>query len=143
MQETNLMKNKIIKLRAEFIDLLGYLEKQDINYVDYNELVGFIYMDPKNEFRYKISKVTNNNETYTFQYIKSHSENNNIIQIEVDIPNAIFSPNILFDFDIDLENKTIKKLDEYNHIMINIDDNSEKIISKTSNKNIIRKLFGC
>ena len=138
MQETKLMKHKLIKLRAEFIDLLGYLEQQDFNYVDYNELVGFIYMDPKNEFRYKISKVTNNNETYTFQYIKLQSDDN-ISQFE-DIPHAIFNPNTLFDFDIDLENKTFKKLDEYNHIILNM---NEKVIPKSPNKNIIRKIFGC
>jgi hypothetical protein len=48
----------------------------------------FIYIDPRNEFKYKISKVINNMETYTFQY---HDNNN--------IPHAIFQPNILYDIE--------------------------------------------
>jgi hypothetical protein len=134
MQETNLPTNsKIIRLRCEFIDLLDYLEKKDIEYVDINKFNEFIYIDPRNEFKYKISKVINNMETYTFQY---HDNNN--------IPHAIFQPNILYDIDIDLENKTFKKLDEYkpiepDHIIISMQED----IKKSKPMNIIRRLFGC
>ena len=127
--------NKTIKVRGAFIDLMEYLEKINIDYADINMFIGFIYIDPKNEFRYKISQVNNNMEIYSFQYII----NNNSHEI---IPNAIFSPNILYDLDIDLENRTFKKLDEYkmiDHIVINIKDD---IINKKP-MNIIRKLFGC
>jgi hypothetical protein len=132
------MKNiKTIKVRGEFIELMEYLEKINIDYADINMFIGFIYIDPKNEFRYKISQVNNNMEIYSFQYII----NNNFHEI---IPNAIFSPNILYDLDIDLENRTFKKLDSYkpiepDHIVITI---KEDIIKKKS-INIIRRLLGC
>ncbi len=123
------MNTNLVKVRSEFIDLLGYLEKINIDYVDINSFVGFIYMDPKNEYKYKISIVENNAETYSFKYL------------EEQIPNAIFFPNVLYDFDIDLVNKTFKKLDEYkiiDHLILDID-----IDIKQKNKSFIRKLFGC
>ena len=134
MQETKI--SNIIKVRAEFIDLIGYLEKINIDYVDINELVGFIYMDPKNEFRYQISNIKNNKEVYTFQYVYQ----NNTFE---DIPNAIFIPNTLYDFDIDLDNKTFKKLDEFKtveHTIINIKENIE---NNKNNLSFIRKILGC
>jgi len=143
MQETKM--SNIIKVRADFIDLIGHLEKININYVDINELIGFIYIDPKNEFKYKISQVVNNKEVYTFQYIKS--QNNQEILYE-DIPNAIFNPNSLYDFDLDLENKTFKKIDEFktvDHIIINMRALVENIHipENSKNKNIFRKILGC
>ena len=126
--------NKIIKVRGAFIDLMEYLEKINIDYADINQFVGFIYMEPQNEYKYKISEVENKEEIYKFKY---YTENKN-----ENIPNAIFNPTTLYDFDIDFNNKTFKKLDEYkmiDHIVINIKDD---IINKKP-MNIIRKLFGC
>ena len=53
---TNINKN-IITVRSEFIDLIGHLEKINIDYVNINNLIGFVYMDPKNEHTYKISTM--------------------------------------------------------------------------------------
>jgi hypothetical protein len=134
MNETNL--DNICK-RCEFIDLLDYLEKINIDYVDINNFEGFIYMDPRNEYNYKIAKVINYNELYSFYYEIS-SDN----KLEL-IPNAEFHPEVLYDFSIDLYNKKFKKFDEYkkiNHTIINIESN---ILSKSNNKSFIRKIFGC
>jgi hypothetical protein len=147
MQEIKLPKhNTIIKLRCEFIDLLGYLEKIDIDYLYVNQFNGFIYMDTKNEFRYSISHVVNNMETYSFYY-KCHmgKDQGTLFQGTFEcIPNAIFQPNILYDFDIDLEKKTFKKLDEYkpiepDHIVINIKED----IIKSKPMSLFRRLLGC
>ncbi len=153
MQETKLPKhNTIIKLRCEFIDLLGYLEKIDIDFVDVNQFNGFIYMDPKNEFRYSISQAVNNMETYSFYYKRHIGKDQGTLddqgRLDQDtfecIPNSIFQPNFLYDFDIDLEKKTFKKLDEYkpiepDHIVINIKED----IIKTKPMNLFRRILGC
>jgi hypothetical protein len=129
------IKNNI-KVRGAFIDLMEYLEKINIDYSDINQFVGFIYMEPKNEYRYKISEVVNEAEVYTFKYLKEHTFE--------PIPNATFNPTTLYDFDIDFINKTFKKIDEYkiiDHIMINID--KPELIYNKKNKSLIRKIFGC
>ena len=144
---TNINKN-IITVRSEFIDLIGHLEKINIDYVNINNLIGFVYMDPKNEHTYKISRINNDNETYTFQYLKSNDDYE-------DIPHATFSPITLYDFDVDVDNKTFKKMDEFktiDHIILNIKSIITNIqipdhMAKKQSKNIIkrffRRFFGC
>jgi len=133
MNEIELKKFNIIKVRSEFIDLLGYLENININFVNINELLNYIYTDPLNEYRYKISEIENNNEIYIFKYLKENTNES--------IPNAIFYPHVLYDFDIDLTNKIFKKLDEYkivDHIIIDLN-----IPNRKNKKSLIRKIFGC
>jgi hypothetical protein len=144
---TNINKN-IITVRSEFIDLIGHLEKININYVNINNLIGFVYMDPKNEHTYKISRINNDNETYTFQYLKSNDDYE-------DIPHATFNPITLYDFDVDVDNKIFKKMDEFktiDHIILNIKSIITNIqipdyMAKKQSRNIIkrffRKIFGC
>ncbi len=134
MQETKL--DNTFKFRCTFIELMDYLEKISIDYADLNIFTNFIYMDPKNEYNYKISKVINNKETYIFQFLGENKEHYNI-------PNAIFIPENLYDFELDLNLKKFKKFNEYkieeiiNIInIINNDDNKK-------NKSFIRKIFGC
>jgi hypothetical protein len=132
--------NNII-IRCEFIDLLDRLERINFDFVDLNELNNFIYYDIKNNKQfvntYKIANVINNKETYIFQYKNSNNE-------YIDIPNAEFYPNIEYDFNLDLVNKTFKKLDEYHnielHTIINIDMDINIINKK---KSLIRKILGC
>ena len=131
----NIINNIII--RCEFIDLLEYLEKISIDYSDFNIFTDFIYIDSKNKNNYKISKVINNNETYRFQYLITNGS-------YINIPNAEFIPDIIYDFQIDLINKKFTKKDEFknialeNHTIINIEDNT-----LIKNKSLFRKLFGC
>ena len=111
-------------MRGLFIDLLDKLEKINFDFVDINELNNFTYYDYKNNQNvintYKISNIINNKETYIFQYI--NSDNNYI-----NIPHAEFYPNTEYDFNLDLINKTFKKMDEFNdielHTIIDIDFN--------------------
>ena len=132
MEETNLDKHNI-KLRCEFIDLLDHLEKISIELADLDLFENFIYFDTKNEDSYKISKVINNNETYLFQYKEDHN-----------IPNAEFHKDIHYDFEINLLNKTFKRIDEFKtvelHTIINIDNNINYNIKK---KSLVRKILGC
>ncbi len=133
MQETKL--DKTLKFRCTFIELMDNLEKISIDYVDINIFTDFIYMDPKNEYNYKISNVINNKETYVFQYLGENKENHNI-------PNAVFIPENLYDFELDLNNKKFKKMFEYKVEeiieIINIINNNDK-----KNKSFIRRLLGC
>lgn len=134
-----IINNNII-IRCEFIELLDHLEKINIDYVDINKLNNFIFIDIKKNMNYKISKVINNNETYSFQY--------NFNNIDINIPNANFLPDIMYDFEIDLINKKFIKKDEFkniileNHTIINIED--EKIVKKKSIFTFARQLLlGC
>jgi hypothetical protein len=132
---------KEIIMRGLFIDLLDKLEKINFDFVDINELNNFTYYDYKNNQNvintYKISNIINNKETYIFQYI--NSDNNYI-----NIPHAEFYPNIEYDFNLDLINKTFKKMDEFNdielHTIINIDFDIKQY---KKNKSFFRKIFGC
>lgn len=143
----------IIRLRCSFIELLDKLEKISIDFIDLTCFNDYIYMDPRNEYNYKISSVTNNIETYTFYYLKS----NNNFEI---IPNAIFIPDHYYDFEVDIKNKKFKKFDEYiqvtlnmlssikvlgntteiKHTIINMQIDEDK---KNNDKSLFRKIFGC
>jgi hypothetical protein len=133
--------NNIIKLRCSFIDLLDRLEKISIDFVELSCFNDYIYMDPRNEYNYKILSVTNNNETYKFYYLKSDN-------VFSEIPNAIFIPEHHYDFEIDIKDKKIKKFDEFKiisfneikHTIINMQIEEQK---KKSNKSTFRKIFGC
>ena len=135
-------------IRCSFLDLLDKLERINIYFVELAAFKDYIYMDPKNEYNYKISEVINDNETYRFQYLCGHSDysgNNNIYN---DIPNAIFYPDHNYDFELDIENKKFKKFDEYKlislneikHTIINMQIEENKL---QKNKSLFKKIFGC
>ena len=63
-------------------------------------------MTNNNEFNYIIHNITNEVETYTFQYHQQDLSLHNI-------PNAIFTPNDICDFEINITKKTFKKLNQY------------------------------
>jgi hypothetical protein len=131
MEETKL---DIIIMRCEYIELLEYLQNISIEFADLNIFEGFIYYDTNNEDTYKISKVINNNEIYSFQYKEGHF-----------IPNAEFHKDVHYDFEIDLLNKKFKRNDEFTnvelHTVINIDNNFT--IDRIKKKSLFRKIFGC
>ncbi len=129
-----IINNNII-IRCEFIELLEHLEKINIDYVDINKLIDFIYIDFKNNINYKISKIINNNEHYKFQYTILIADNEEF----KNIPNAEFHPDVHYEFKIDLIKKEFRKMDEY--ININIDINNIELIKK--NKSLFRKILGC
>ncbi len=131
---------QIIRTRCSFIDILDKLEKISIEFVDLSCFNDFIYMDPRNEFNYKISSTTNERETYKFYYAKT----NNIFE---EIPHAIFIPDYYYDFEIDLKEKKFKKFDEFKTVSLN--EIKHTIINmqieekNKSNKSTFRKIFGC
>ena len=133
-----------ITIRCEFIDLIDRLERINYDYVDLNELNGFIYYDYKNNQdganTYEIANVINNKEKYIFQYKKTNGDRYELINI----PNAEFNQKTEYDFCLDLVNKTFKKTDEYHNIelytIINMDIEIE--VNK-KNKSLLRKIFGC
>ncbi len=139
-----IMEN-IIRTRCSFIDLLDKLEKLSVDFIDLSCFNNYIYMDPRNEFNYKISSTTNNNETYSFNYLKSTNESETI-------PNAIFTPEHYYDFEIDIKDKKFKKFDEYKPILLNdikhtiinmqIEENRNKL-TKDNSKSLFRKILGC
>jgi hypothetical protein len=136
------MDINILKIRGTFMDLLDKLENISVDYINLNGFIDYIYMDPRNEYNYKISSVTNNNEVYTFYFIKTQ---NNEFEI---IPNAIFYSNYYYDFEIDTNLKKFKKFDEYK--LISIEDIKHTIINmeievkqKAKQSSIFRKLFNC
>ncbi len=138
----NIKNNKIIEniiIRCEFIDLIDRLERINYDYVDLNELNKFVYIDPKNENIYKISNVINNNETYIFQYKVTKDNSYELINI----PNAEFKHNVEYDFNIDLINKTFKKIDEYIDVELHTIINMDIDVDVKKNKSLIRKIFGC
>jgi hypothetical protein len=132
--------DNIIRTRCSFIDILDKLEKISIDFVDLSCFNDFIYMDPRNEFNYKISSTTNICETYKFYYAKT----NNIFE---EIPHAMFIPDYYYDFEIDLKEKKFKKFDEFKtislseikHTIINMQIEEKN----KSNKSTFRKIFGC
>jgi hypothetical protein len=136
----------IIKFRCSFIDLMEKLENISIDFVELSCFNDYIYMDPKNEYNYKISSIKNVKETYSFYYLKS----DNIYEI---IPHAIFIPENYYDFEIDIKDKKFKKFDEYKtvsfneikHTIINmqIEEDRKKLSKDTQNKSLFRKIFGC
>ena len=142
-----IMEN-IIRIRCSFIDLLDKLEKLSVEFIDLSCFNGYIYMDPRNEFNYKISSTTNNNETYSFNYLKLTNE------FEI-IPNAVFTPNNYYDFEIDIKEKKFKKFDEYKPILFNeikhtiinmqIEENRNKLKKDniSNSKSLFRKMLGC
>ncbi len=131
---------QIIRTRCSFIDILDKLEKISIEFVDLSCFNDFIYMDPRNEFNYKISSTTNERETYKFYYAKT----NNIFE---EIPHAIFIPDYYYDFEIDLKEKKFKKFDEFKTVSLN--EIKHTIINmqieekNKSTKSTFRKIFGC
>jgi hypothetical protein len=140
MKQTTI--NNII-IRCEFIDLLDRLERINYDYVDLNELNDFIYYDHKNENAYKIANVINDKETYIFQYINSYNQ-------YINIPHAEFRPKTEYDFNLDLVNKTFKKMDEYNdielHTIIDMNMNMDMYIQLDrlkKNKSLLRRILGC
>ncbi len=140
------MLTNTIKIRCSFIDLLDKLENISIDFVDLSEIKDYIYMDPRNEFNYKISSITNINETYKFYYLKS----DNYFEI---IPNAIFIPEYYYDFEVDIKEKKFKKFDEYKcisldeikHTIINMQIEENKLTNKkiSNSKSLFRKILGC
>ncbi len=133
----------IIRTRCSFIELLDKLEKISIDFVDLTGFNDYIYMDPRNEFNYKISSLINNNETYKFYYIKKYDVNT----IYEEIPNAIFLNNSYYDFEIDIKELKFKKFDEYK--IVSIDEVKHTIINMNINdgtpkqKSLLRKMLGC
>ncbi len=133
----------IIRTRCSFIDLLDKLEKISIDFIDLSCFNNYIYMDPRNEFNYKISSTVNNNESYSFYYLKSTNE------FEI-IPHAIFIPEYYYDFEIDIKDKKFKKFDEYKPILFNEIKHTiinmqldEKNKSNNVSKSLFRKILGC
>ena len=131
----------IIKTRCSFIDLLDKLEKISIDFVDLTCFNDYTYMDPRNEFNYKISSLTNNKEIYKFYYLKS---DNNFEEI----PHAKFIPDNYYDFEINIKEKKLKKFDEYKTVSLN--DIKHTIINMqieetrlNKNKSLFKKIFGC
>ncbi len=124
--------DKIIKIQGGFIDLLNELEKISIDFVDMTGLYGYIFMTNNNEFNYIIHNIENNSETYTFQYYQTDKSKHNI-------PNAIFKPEEIYDFEINITKKTFKKVNQY--VVINFMDLMIEENKKTEEKK--RKVFFC
>ncbi len=131
----------IIRIRCSFIDLLDKLEKISVDFIDLSCFNDYIYMDPRNEFNYKISSTKNENEIYSFYYLKSSNE------FEI-IPHAIFTPELYYDFEVDIKEKKFKKFDEYKpiplneikHTIINMQIEEER---RNKEKSLFRKILGC
>jgi hypothetical protein len=127
----NFNKDISIKRNKEYNDTL-------INNLNCN-FIKKIHLFIEDDYSLQIlDKLINNNETYRFQYLIINGS-------YINIPNAEFIPDIMYDFQIDLINKKFIKKDEFknvvleNHTIINIEDNP--LIKK--NKSLLRKLLGC
>ena len=107
-------KDKKITISGTFLDLLDELEKISIDFINLDGFINYIYITPRNDNKYMISNVINNNETYIFQYKNSNNELFNI-------PNAIFINNYNYDFIIDIENKTFTNTNQNEYTIIDID----------------------
>ncbi len=147
--------------QVSFMDLLNELEKISVDFVDLSGLKNYIFMTYPNEYNYIIHNIINNQETYTFQYRKinrqkAQNEENpqNDITFE-NIPNAIFRPDEIYDFEVNITQKKFKKLNQYTIIDIsdivnninNINNINKKESDTDSNKgkkkSLLHKLFGC
>ncbi len=161
--------DKIIYLKqSTFMDLLEELEKVSVDFVDLSELNNYIFMAYSNEYNYIIHNIINNNETYIFQYKKINRQNNNEEDKEKgkekdkekdkennitfeNIPNAIFRPDEIYDFEVNITQKKFKKLNQYTvinmaEVMHTINMQMQNNKNKNSNgkkKGILHKFFGC
>ncbi len=126
--------DKIIKIQGGFIDLLNELEKVNIDFVSLDGLYGYIFMMNHNEFNYIIHNIENDRETYTFQYYQKDKSKH-------DIPNAVFKPEEIYDFEINLTKKTFKKVNQY--MVINFMDFIIEENKKQTEINIKKKGFFC
>ena len=147
--------DKIVSVRqGTFMDLLNELEKVSIDFVDLSGFNNYIFMTQPNEYNYIIHNITNNKETYRFQFKKINLQNvdqqNNITNITFEnIPNAVFKPEDIYDFEINITQKKFKKLNQYT--VINISDiinnqkkkESDSDSDKAKKKSLLQKLFGC
>jgi hypothetical protein len=97
--------DKIIKIQGTFLDVLDNLERIHIDFVELSGLYNYIFMTDNNEFNYIIHNINNEAETYTFQYYQTDKTLHNI-------PNAIFTPNDICDFEINITKKTFKKINQ-------------------------------
>jgi hypothetical protein len=104
--------DKIIKIHGSFIDLLDALEKINTEFINLTGLYNYIFMTQNNEYNYIIHNIENNNEIYTFQYYKNDKSIHNI-------PNAIFNPEEIYDFELNITKKTFKKIHQYTLINLN------------------------
>ena len=107
-------ENKKLNVSGTFLDLLDELEKISIDFINLDGFFNYIYITPRNENKYMISNVINNNETYIFQYKNNNNELFNI-------PNAIFINNNNYDFIIDIKNKTFTNTNNNEYTIIDID----------------------
>jgi len=125
--------DKIFRIRGNFLDLLNELEKISIDFVELSGLYNYVFMTSNNEFNYIIHNIENDKETYTFQYYQKDKSKH-------DIPNAIFKPEEIYDFEINITKKTFHKVNHYTvvNLMDFIIDENKKQEEKKSNK---RKLF--
>jgi hypothetical protein len=120
-----------MKVHGCFIDLLDELEKISIDFIDLSGFTGYTFINPDNESDYVIKSVINQRETYILE----------------NIPNGIFSPEYVYDFEIDFNNKLFKKLNQYTVINISefeiCNDDDIKSKNKNKNKSIFSKIFRC
>ncbi len=107
-------KNTKLNVSGTFLDLLDELEKISIDFINLDGFFNYIYITPRNDNKYMISNVINNNENYIFQYKNSNNELFNI-------PNATFIDNNNYDFIIDIENKTFTNTNQNEYTIIDID----------------------
>ncbi len=117
-----------MKVHGYFIDLLDELEKISTDFIDLNGFNGYTFINPENDRNYVINSLINKEETYILE----------------NIPNGVFSPEYVYDFEIDLSNKIFKKLNQYTVINISefeiTDDDNKK---PNKNKTIFSRIFRC
>lgn len=113
-----------MKVHGCFIDLLDELEKISTEFIDLTGFTGYTFINPENDMDYVIKSVINQRETYILE----------------NIPNGIFSPEYVYDFEIDFKNKLFKKLNQYT--VINISE-LEIINDDNKNKSFFSKIFRC
>ena len=122
-------EDKIIKIQGSFLDLLNELEKISIDFVELPGLYDYVFMTNNNDFNYIIHHIDNNHEIYTFQYYQKDKSVH-------DIPNAVFRPEEMYDFEINLTKKTFHKVNQYT--VVNFMDfliDEEKKNDKKNEKN--------
>lgn len=114
----------IIKVQGSFIDLLNELEKINVEFIDLTGLYGYKFINLDHNIEYQITTIINNYETYTF----------------VNIPNAIFRPDNVYDFEVNINDKKLKVLNKYSIITI-LEIEEEKNSIKPSSKWTILDCF--